>query len=65
MIEYFRILKLHIEQVNQMELLIGKLRAKQKDLTERAKIMGNSEVYQHNRINIIYSSIDRLIKNDR
>ncbi len=65
MIEYFRILKLHIEQVNQMELLIGKLRAKQKDLTERAKVFDNSVVYQNNRLNIIYLTINRLIKNDR
>lgn len=57
MIKYFRYIKLHHKQVAQMDELITELRAKQKVLTERAKIMGNSEVYQHSRLNIIYLNI--------
>lgn len=45
----------------QLGELIIELKAKQKILNERAKIMDDSEVYQHNRINIIYSSIYKTI----
>jgi hypothetical protein len=61
MIEYFRYIKLHHKQVAQLGELIIELKAKQKILNERAKIMDDSEVYQHNRINIIYSSIYKTI----
>ena len=61
MIEYFRYIKLHNKQVAQLDELIIELRAKQKVLNERAKIMGDSEVYQNNRLNTIYSSIYKTI----
>lgn len=61
MIEYFRYIKLHHKQVAQLDELIIELRAKQKVLNERAKVMGDSEVYQHSRIDIIYSNIYKTI----
>jgi hypothetical protein len=61
MIEHFRYIKLHHKHVAQMDELIIELRAKQKVLNERAKIMGDSEVYQHNRLNSIYLNIIETI----
>jgi hypothetical protein len=61
MIEYFRQIKLHHKQVAQLDELIIELRAKQKVLNERAKVMGDSEAYQNNRLNTIYSNIYKTI----
>lgn len=61
MIEYFRYIKLHDKQVAQLDELIIELRAKQKVLNERAKIMGDSEVHQNSRLNILYSKIYKTI----
>ena len=57
MIEYFRQIKLHHKQVAQMDELIIELKAKQKALNERAKIICNSEESQRNRLNTIYFNI--------
>ena len=61
MIEYFRYIKIHHKQVAQLDELIIELRAKQKGLNERAKIMGDSEVYQNNKLNSIYLNIIETI----
>ena len=59
--EYFRYLKLHSEQVEQMELLIEELKAKQKVLNQRAKIIQESEVNQDKRLKNIYKNIYKML----
>jgi len=69
MIDYFRYIKLHNQQVNQMELLIGELKAKQKVLNRQVNILRHSEEFQKNKIHNLYANvyktIDKLILNDR
>lgn len=69
MIEYLRYIKFHNEQVNQMELFIGELKAKQKVLNQRVTILRNSEQFQKNSLNNLYANIykiiDRLVVKDR
>ncbi len=66
LIEYFRYIKLHNEQVNQMEFLIGELKAKQKVLNQRVNILRHSEEFQkssfHTISNNIIRTIDMLLK---
>ena len=65
MIEYLRFIKLHNNQVIQMDEIITELKAKQKILNQRAKIIQNSEEFQKNNFNDIcaniYKTIDKII----
>ena len=62
---YLRFIKLHNNQVMQMDEIITELKAKQKILNQRAKIIQNSEEFQKNNFNDIcaniYKTIDKII----
>jgi len=60
-IEYFRYIKLNSKHLEQMNLLIEELRAKQKILNERVRIIRSSEEFQKNSVNTIYESIYKTI----
>lgn len=69
MIEYCRFIKLHNQQVEQLEILIDELKAKQKVLNQRLNILQHSEGFQKSSLqNLyanIYKTIDKLIVNDK
>lgn len=61
MTKYFRYIKLHHKHIAQMEELTIELRAKQKILNQRAKVLQGSEKFQKDNLNTIHANIYKVI----